>query len=204
MSKEFYETRKIFRDYIHYEYPLSFDQWTELPQDHKAAWLYVQYFNEIISAWYKSKSFYASEQEGVETICQYLLINVPIIEKNPKRFTPNYIYRIAYNCLYCISHDRVSDKLKYELEMSHIISNDGEELDILDLLEDEKSRYDDSLSDRERLWKCLIALGEDALEFASYLIDGGKLPKGAYGRKKDLLRRELEAVLEPFKNQFYN
>lgn len=203
MSKEFYETRRIFKEYIHFQFPVTFDQWNTLPQDHKAAWLYVQYFNQIISAWYRSKSFYASEQEGVETICQYLLKNVPVIEKNPKRFTPSYIYRVAYNCLYCISHDRVGDRLRYELESSNVVPTSDGELDTFDLIEDERSNPDDYKDDREDLWNSLLQLGQDAIEFASYLIDGGKLPNGVRGKRKEELRSLIESELVQYKDRFY-
>lgn len=72
MSREFYEARRLFINHINYTNPYSYEEWIALPEDHKTVALYIQYFNEIILAWYKTKSFYASEEEGVETVLQYL------------------------------------------------------------------------------------------------------------------------------------
>ena len=102
MSREFYEARRLFINHINYTRPYSYEEWIALPEDHKCVALYIQYFDQIILAWYKTKSFYASEEEGVETVLQYLNKNVPILEANEKKFNERYIYRVAYNCLYKI------------------------------------------------------------------------------------------------------
>ena len=40
----FYATRTMFREYIGYTEPLSYDQWSSMPDDSKAAALFVQFF----------------------------------------------------------------------------------------------------------------------------------------------------------------
>lgn len=205
MSKEFYETRKIFREYINYKAPYSYEEWMSLPEENKAAALYVQYFDEIILAWFKSKSFYASEQEGVETVCQYLMKNVPVIEDNPKRFNKKYIYRVSYNCLYCIAHDRISDRLRWELEGSNICAGEGsDEVDLFDtFIIDETKRDDELAEERAAMWRVIESMGDDIVQVVGHLLDGERLPKGVSYVKKRKVIEHLQKALEDFKDTFY-
>lgn len=132
MSNAFAETRNCFASYIDYTHPLSYEEWLCAPDDHKAAILYVQFYEEITLAWYKCKSLYTPEENGVEEMMKYLMKNTPIIMENPKRFTSNYIYRVAYNCLYCICHDIQRDKERFALERSNILVVGDDEIDLFD------------------------------------------------------------------------
>ena len=132
MSNAFAETRNCFASYIDYTHPLSYEEWLCAPDDHKAAILYVQFYEEITLAWYKCKSLYTPEERGVEEMMTYLMKNTPIIMENPKRFTSNYIYRVAYNCLYCICHDIQRDKERFALERSNILAVGDDEIDLFD------------------------------------------------------------------------
>lgn len=132
MSNAFVETKNCFTSYLGYTTPLSYDQWLAAPDDHKAAILYVQFYEEITLAWYKCKSLYTPEENGVEEMMKYLIKNVPILMENPKRFTSNYMYRVAYNCLYCICHDIQRDKERFALERSNILVVGDDEVDLFD------------------------------------------------------------------------
>lgn len=204
MSREFYEARKMFRDYTGFEDPLSYEQWMSRPQEHKAAILYVQYFDQILLAWYKTKSFYASEEEGVETALQYLLKNVPIIESNPKRFNEKYIYRVSYNCLYCISHDRKCDRERFELEMSNVVASGEDEFDLFDTVASSNVvDYDDeAIEIKQWFWETIEDLGQDAYSVAKQIIDGGKLPKGVTRKRKEEIILILKDHLDIFKDVY--
>lgn len=204
MSREFYETRSMFRSYINYTDPYSYEQWLSLPQDHKCAALYVQFFDEIILAWYKVKSFYGSDEEGVETICQYLMKNVPVLEENPKRFNARYIYRVAYNCLYCICHDRLIDKQRFELEISNIAySGDSEEINMFDYINDNKAEDEFDLSDkatRDRFWK-IIDSDEDMKALVEHILNGQRCP--FRGKRKEATMEKLRVNLSIFREMYY-
>lgn len=151
-------TRRMLREYVNYTGPMTYSDWLSLPDyiqkknkdgvlekiatGNKAAVLFLQFYEQITLAWYKTKSYYAMDEDGVSTVLQYLEKNVQKIKDSPKRFTPAYIYKVAYNCLYCICHDIQRDKLRAENEMSNIQPNgsDGEELDWFDSVCD--TRYD--------------------------------------------------------------
>ena len=198
MSKEFYETRRLFIPYVNYTCPISFVEWLCLPDDKKAAHLYCQFFDEIVLAWYKSKSFYAEEQEGVETIMQYLIKNVDKIKADSKRYSSAYIYRIAYNCLYCISHDRKSDKWRYDNEISNYQQDSsGDTVNLFDFC----STYDtyDIESDGDDLetlfWKSIESCDKYAKALAEDLCDRKKCLKTLSKRDLNTLRKIRENIL---------
>lgn len=129
----FKETFDMFRTCTEYKSPLSYDEWLALADDHKAAVLYIQFYDQITLAWYKVKSFYADDEDGVSTMLQYLQKNVPLIVSKKSRFSPSYIYRVAFNCLYCICHDIKRDRERFENEISNIAEgSDGSEVNLHD------------------------------------------------------------------------
>lgn len=134
MSKsEFAITRDLFTAYTGYNKPLSFAEWLEVADDCKAAVLYCQFYEQITLAWYKLVSVYSSDADGVAEVLQYLQKNVQTIKDDPKRFSPSYIYKVAYNCLYCLCRDPNRYKAIYENEMSNLVPGpDGDYLDLFD------------------------------------------------------------------------
>ena len=170
-NSEFYNTYLLYREYIGYTKELSFKRWMRLPERFKAAALYVQFYDQITLAWYKVKTKWSIEEEGVETINQYLIKNVKKIEEDPKRFTPAYMYKVAWNCLYCLCIDPTKNKERYYTETPDSFSvNDGDELSWFDVIgetedfevlrqEDELSEFFNSVEDD---LQCYIAyvLGE--------------------------------------------
>lgn len=193
----FYETRAMFRSYLNYTQPLSYDQWMELPEDRKAAALFVQFFKEITMAWYRVRSFYTLEEDGVSTVLQYLMKNTPIIESDPKRFSAKYIYRVAYNCLYCICHDYKCDRERYDKEISNITQVGDDELDLFDTVISHEDM--DSILLKEEFWSVIENLGDDAVEFVGKIIKSGKLPARLGAERKqivEMLRVELAVYLD--------
>lgn len=139
----FAETKNLFAQALSYTKPLTFDQWMQLAgdsrkykasEDLRAAALFVQFYDQITLAWYKVRSFYTLEEDGVSTMLQYLQKNVPVIAANPNRFTERYIYQVAFNCLYCICHDLTKERARFEKETSNLIGTDDGDLDLFDLV----------------------------------------------------------------------
>lgn len=171
---EFEVTRRMFRDYTGYSKPLSFSEWNALSSDYKAAVLYCQFYEQITLAWYKLKSVYSVEADGVAEVMQYLQKNVPIIEEQSTRFTSAYIYKVCYNCLYCLCRDPNRYKRAYENECSAYLDHDGEELCLFDLVPDNGDMLfasSRSPSVREEIWAIVNSLGVDAQIVVADLID---------------------------------
>ena len=137
-ANAFAAARDMFRDYTGYTKPLTYEEFEELPHDHKAAVLFVQFYDQITLAWFKCKSLYADDENGVSTMLQYLMKQVnpdkktgqPVLTK--ARFNAKYIYRVAYNCLYCICHDIKADKERFAIERSNILQVGDTEVDLFD------------------------------------------------------------------------
>lgn len=175
MANEFKETRNLFINSTGYTIPLSYEEWMAVPSGHKAAVLFVQFYDQITLAWYKTKSFFVLEEDGVSTMLQYLMKNVPIIEKDPKRFKPSYIYKVAYNCLYCISHNIKRDIERFENEVSNIVSCGEDQLDLFDTIVSNSDVYDEI--SREEFWATIENMGLKTQKVINYLLNGESLNK---------------------------
>lgn len=205
LEPAFRATRSMFRDYLNYERPLSYEEWLAVADDQKAAVLYVQFFDQISLAWYKAKSFYAVEEDGVSTVIQYLMKNVPLIAEKKSKFSAPYIYRVAYNCLYCICHDIKRDKLRFELETSNIQTYGDDEFDLFDSVSDPDSILENVLDrehHRERFWGLIEDLDQDSIAVVEQLLNGTSLPADVRKRKDEILE-ELRTVLADYKAIYY-
>ena len=164
MKNEFYITRQLFADYIGYTGPVDFETWDNFPQDQKSAVLYLQFFDQITLAWEKTKSSYSSDEDGVSEVLKYLEKNVSKIHEDPNRFTPNYIYTVAYNCLFCLCRDPNRFKRVYENETSNIQMSGDEEYDLCDtessLIGNPESILDNTI-DKARFWSLIENLDID-------------------------------------------
>lgn len=192
-SNEFYATRSLFRSYIDFERPLSYEEWMSVPDDDKAAVLYVQFFDQITLAWYKLKSVYSNEADGVAEVLQYLSKNVDKIKSDKKRFTPAYIYKVCYNCLYCLCRDPNRYKKAYENECSNIVSSGEDELDLFDTVVGDSDMYEElnKVSAREYFWELIEDMDVDTKYIVAKLLgedvdfeDGGSCYTGEEYQQK--------------------
>lgn len=199
----FYQTRAMFRNYLNYEKPLSYEEWLSVDDDNKAAVLYVQFFEQITLAWYKLKTKAAIEEECVSEVLMYLVKNVPIIKENPSRFKPAYIYKVAYNCIYCKSMDPYNGQTAktswYNNTTSQYVQSGDDIIDIFDTISDNEDI--DAVSCREHFWNIIEEMGDDALAVVDQLLNGTRLPAGV-GAKKAKILEELRIKLISYKEVY--
>lgn len=168
-NSEFYNTYLLYREYIGYKNELSYKRWMRLPDRFKAAALYVQFYDQITLAWYKVKTRWSIEEEGVEVINQYLIKNVDKIKADKTRFTPAYMYRVAWNCLYCLCIDPSKNKERYYKETSESFSvSDDEDLSWFDIV-GENEDFDDLLEDSE-ISEFFNSVDEDLQCYIAYVL----------------------------------
>ena len=176
MINQFKETLKIFREFAGYSEPITFESWASINNtDTQLAFLYCQFYDSITLAWYKGKAEYVTEEEGVSCVLQYLLKNVPIIQKSSKRFNPAYIYTVAYNCIYCLREVQ-RDINRYNYETTNIqCCNDGE-IDLCDLV---PHRDKDYISEKESelFWAIIKDMGIETEKVVNHLLNGESLRK---------------------------
>lgn len=176
--RQFVETRIRFEAATGCTYPLTYNAWVVLPDGLKAAALYVNFYDQITLAWTKAKADYTSDEEGIGTVMQYLLKNVPIIELDHRKFTPNYIYRVAYNCMGCLRRiDR--DRKRHETCISQFQESGGDEIDLFTMIPDdnyvEDMVYDHDVS--REFWTVVESLDGDSRKLAKKLLEGGSVGK---------------------------
>lgn len=213
-----YQTRDLYREYLDINSPLTFSEWNKLDRNKKSAALYLQFFNEIVLAWDKANTLdFIDCEEGVEIVNQYLEKNVPIIENNPNRFSPRYIYKVAYNCMYCICHDRKGDKDRMEFETPQIINKDGEEFDLTSLVPGGRGADEDyeEASFEKEFWAVIEDSGLEAEKVMRYLLtnnesDLNKLSKHNKHYVTDPLRdvevslNEAQDIISKLREKFRN
>lgn len=181
MSNAFAESRNLFTMYTGYVRPLSFDEWSKLPDSHKSAVLFVQFYDEITLAWYKLSSVYTyvPDEDGVSTVCQYLEKNVSKILEKPARFNAPYIYQVAYNCLYCITHDPIKPRERFFNETSNITcSENGDELDLFDTVKSLSAEQTfEEETYKKMFWQVIEDMGLETQKVVNYLLNNDSLKK---------------------------
>jgi hypothetical protein len=184
---QFRETYKLYRNALsNYSFPLSCEDWLAAPDEEKAVLLFVNFFNEVELGWYKGR--YKSglktvqahaniqEEDAIDTVNQYLMKNVAIIQKNPKKYTPAYIYRVTYNCITCMNLVQ-RDITRNQVEVSNNSEgNDGDAIDLFDFIPFTDDPYEVREA-KEALWTLLDKMGPKAKKVANHLITGDPLTK---------------------------
>lgn len=196
----FYATRTMFRNVVGYE-PLSYEEWLSIDDQYKAAALYVTFFDQITLAWSKAKSFYVLDEDGVSEMMKYLLKNTPIIVADKKKYSPAYIYKIAYNCLYCISRDIKRDRLAYENNVPQYVNYGDDVLDLFDTICDkEDMQYAIS---RKQFWSLVDNQEWDVKAIIVKILEGGSLPAGIPMKRRAEIMEELKKTFASYKAAFY-
>lgn len=202
----FFATRTLFRNAVGYE-PLSYDEWLATPDSYKAAALYVTFFDQITLAWSKAKSFYVLDEDGVSTMMQYLMKNTPILIADKKKYTRAYIYKVAYNCLYCVSRDIKRDRDAYENNVSQYVNAGDDTLDLFDILPDDENvedvKYIQNRSDK--FWSYIHnpeLFSEDELSVMDNLLNGETMTKTARYRKRKIVET-LKSKLADMRSKYY-
>ncbi len=200
----FYETRDCFRTLTQFEGQLSYDEWINSPRDHKAALLFVNFFSKMIQAWDKANRFdYIPGEDGVSIVCQYLEKNVPKIEEEPNKFSEAYIYKVAYNCMYCICHDLKSVQDRWDNETSNVVAYQGEELNLFDTCADNRGSAEDSAfytEEQKKFWELVEGSDPKCQKVIDYLLSNDpkmlkKLSKRNRNYENDPLR-DIEVKLD--------
>ena len=170
----FYSTRDMFIELTQFDHQLSYEEWCKSPQDHKAALLFVNFFSKMIQAWDKANRFdFIPGEDGVSVVCQYLEKNVARIEQEPKKYTEAYIYKVAYNCMYCICHDLKSVNDRWENETSSIVSYQGEELSVFDTVSDSRGSAEQVYltdNDQKAFWDIVESSDPKCQKVIDYLL----------------------------------
>jgi hypothetical protein len=141
-SAAFYETYSLYRNALKFDKskPYTYETWSRLDPSYKCAALYCNFFEQITLAWYKVATTWNSDVDGVEEVHKYLLKNVKKIEEDRRRFRPQYIYRVAWNCFDCMIPKWVP-RLQWHIDHeanNEITDGEGNTSSVFDLMSDGK------------------------------------------------------------------
>ena len=132
----------------------KYECWFAIPQDLKAAALYVHFYPQITLAWNKCKRDYVEEETAVSTMLQYLLKNVPRIECQRNRYSPQYIYQIAFNALYCLTRNESNYAWLYDVMSNSFYEQQNETIASI-------NEYSEDMRDMELPYRLHDALIEN-------------------------------------------
>lgn len=180
--KEFPEDRKAALLFVQFynEITLAWDKADSLDwgDDAEGVTTVLQYLQRNISHIVYYMKSNPSKKANAEYRRQHpedvLAIEQRIIDQNPEKFSSRYIYRVAYNCLYCIAgHDRQCDKDRINNETSPIVTYEGKELNLFDTIADRRGsivdQYEYSEFEKE-FWDIIEAEGIHAVKVMRYLL----------------------------------
>jgi len=194
----FYETKRMFTENLQYDHQLSYEEWCNAPRDHKAALLFLTFYTKMVQAWDKANRYdFIPGEDGVSTVLQYLEKNVPKLEAESAKYTEAYIYRVAYNCMYCICHDLKSVQDRWDNETSDTYSADGEEYSVLDDKKYAKLSAEDELftsSDQKAFWELVESDDPKCQKVIDYLLSSD--PK----MLKKLSKRSKQYAADPLRD----
>ena len=188
LGTQFYQTKVLLREFAQYEKALTYEEWMEAPDECKAAILYVQFYDQITLAWSKTKRSYVDINDGVSEVLQYLNKNVEKIKDNGKRFTPAYIYKVAWNCLSCLCWDDPDYNRRrrvYDNEMSNIVGYGEDELDLFDTFTDDEEEREQmfdtdgamlKLANATMIWDIVEDMGKKAKYVVANLLGEKSYP----------------------------
>ncbi len=210
-NSQFIQTRKMFRDYLsgYPEHP-TYDEWKNADSEDRVALLYVHFYKEITLAWYNAivsrDIAYVTQEDGVSTVLQYLMRNAELLVDHPEIYTPNYFYKIAYNCIGCLP------RTKREQAWNEVMPNEYKEDDVDVNLWDLVPSTDEDFETqelKESIWEIIRKMGPKAEKVANHLINGtdslNKLSSSSKEYASDRLAdvtvsaSEYEAILNELK-----
>lgn len=117
------------------------------------------------------------------------------------RFKPSYMYRLAWNCIYCKSVDYVNiESSWYNNTCSNIVNlSNGDELDILDT-KPANDNFDYEIMSK-KLWEYIQSSDEDTKLVIDSILNGTRLP-ARVKRSYDQILNNLKFELVEYKNYF--
>lgn len=174
MQSQFVDTYRCLSSQLNYDgNPLTYKAWLRKKDNVKCAYLYLNFYSAVLSAWRKKKVFdYIDEAEAVSFCLKYLQKNVDKIKRDEARYTPSYVYTVCVNCM-AILHFRKCSRERAERECSSIVVKGNDQIDLLDFVSDSVVTKEYEVVDREvnsTLFDVVASLGVKCENVAYHLV----------------------------------
>lgn len=181
MNTSFYSfknARNCFSEGAQFSSDLTFEEWSQKPEDLKAAILFVQFYNQITMAWDKAFQRYQfiDEEDALSIAMQYLQKQVDRNLMTEERFTPQYIYQVAWNAISALGWTR-RDQDRSANEVSEVVQTSEGEVSLYDTVVDSQSGdFEEILNNRE-LMNIIANLDDKSQKVLNHLVNGESLWK---------------------------
>lgn len=206
--QEFKKTYNLFRETLNLFPHETYGQWYDLDDRYKAITLYVNFYEAILIAWKKAYEPHVEVETAISTLMQYLIKNVEVIKDHPKRFTPQYVYKVAFNAFYPLKRVRRDITWFYYRASAYTVDKDSLiECQISNEDDPDNRQYLDTyiesafitedkyfLPDLEELWDNLT---EAERRYVEYLIYDRKFPAKYKLHQTEILKK-LQSMLKIF------
>lgn len=185
---QFRATRNLYLESLSgFNFPLTYSDWFNADAEYKAALLFVNFFEQIELAWYKTRFSFVLEEDAVSQVNVYLMKNIPVIEADEKRFTPSYIYTVAANCLRSLTYIE-RDINREKLETSNEVTLENDTVDLFDLAPANDDSYETRKA-KEAVWSIIHRMGPKAEKVVNHILNpDDSLNASRSGNHNDRLR----------------
>lgn len=136
MKDQFIETRNRYRESMpNVQFPVTYTEWMELPEDQKVPAIFVSFFDLILSTVGRMNNINISEEDMISAITYVLLKQgIKNITGHPEKYTGGYIRTIVKRAV--MEYERIqSDSIHNKHNTSNIQVDDlGTEYDLFEQL----------------------------------------------------------------------
>ena len=171
---QFSQTYSMFCDYLPVFKDIPYSTWVSSDDEYKAAMLYTNFFKEITLAWCNAVVsrgiVFITQEDGVSTVLQYLMKNVPLIKVEEDRYTKEYIYRVCYNCLLSLWTTRGAEQQRSSAEISNEYTEADVEVNLFDLVPSTDEDLETQQT-KEAIWNIIRHMGPKAEKVVNHLIN---------------------------------
>ena len=167
---QFRETRNLYLSALSgFTFPLTYNAWLNADAEYKAVLLFVNFFDQIELAFYKTRFSFVLEEDAVSQVNVYLMKNVPFIEADESRFRASYIYTVAANCLRSLTYiERDINREKFETPNE--VNLGDSTVDLFDLTPSQDDTYEEAQA-KDAVWAIIDKMDPKARKVINQLIN---------------------------------
>ena len=199
----FSDTRAMFREYFDGKDTYSYVEWKHLPEDCKAAALYLNFYDTIMTSLYKARVCRPVPGDDADLVsaalekCEHV---IAVLDEQPEKYTRGYMSLVMYNILGSELNQLISSRQK-QFNVFQCF-NFSETSDVVEADSDKNYNMIETAStedilDAQRIKKIIDDQPEYVQDIIEKIINGGKL-----GKKQQQIIPYLQEIFSEFDPAF--
>jgi hypothetical protein len=200
LTMELFErTLGIYNNYLGARLPhiaidtLTFEEWNKLPKDAKATALFCRFYNAALAGYFEAEVCFVDEDEYMSLTMQYLMKNVEIIEKDPKRYKDGYIRIVVKNACWNVRNTKRAQGRYLNDTPLETTDEDGHTMNVLDKAG--LGCSDEDVYESDFFWELFENTDVCDSEIIQYLAEFGKLPNTVKRSERKTILLQLRVKL---------